>query len=36
VAALERIERAAKLIDTPKDFDFEGAQQRLDQLLAKT
>ena len=33
--ALERIERAAKLTDTPKDFDFEGAQQRLDRLLAK-
>ena len=34
-AALERVERAAKLKDSPKDFDFEGAQQRLDHLLAK-
>jgi beta-N-acetylhexosaminidase len=35
-AALERIDHAAKLKEVPNNFDFEGAQQRLDQLLAKT
>lgn len=34
-AALERIDRAATLKQSLNDFDFKGAQQRLDQLLAE-